>query len=67
LAGGFAGVQKQRGSVVLGLEADVDGADTNGRTTATNSQTCVNCRSGDWFWLMVIEWMSASAGRIINC
>ena len=43
LAGGFFGVQKQWGSWVLGLEASIDGADINGSTTATNSQTCVGC------------------------
>ena len=46
LAGGFAGVQKQWGSWVLGLEASIDGADINGSTTATNSQTCVGCQRG---------------------
>src|SRR5262249_24772685 len=44
LGGGFGGVQKQWGSLVLGLEAGIDGADIKGSTTATNSQTCVNCR-----------------------
>jgi opacity protein-like surface antigen len=39
--GGFAGVQKQWGSWVLGLEAEVDWADITGSTTATttNSQS----------------------------
>jgi outer membrane immunogenic protein len=36
LFGGFAGVQKQWGSWVLGLEADFDGADIDGSTTSTN-------------------------------
>src|SRR5262249_32135646 len=44
LGGGFGGVQKQWGSLVLGLEAGIDGADIKGSTTATNSQTCVSCR-----------------------
>jgi outer membrane immunogenic protein len=37
--GGFAGVQKQWGSWVLGLEAEVDWADITGTTTATGSQS----------------------------
>jgi outer membrane immunogenic protein len=36
LGGGFAGVQKQWGSWVLGLEAQVDGADIKGSSTASN-------------------------------
>jgi outer membrane immunogenic protein len=43
LAGVFAGVQKQWGSVVLGAEISADWADINGSTTATNSQTCHGC------------------------
>jgi outer membrane immunogenic protein len=39
LAGGFAGVQKQWGSWVLGLEAEVDWADITGTTTATGTQS----------------------------
>jgi outer membrane immunogenic protein len=46
LGGGFAGVQKQWGSWVLGLEASIDGGDIKGSTTATNSQSCVGCRLG---------------------
>lgn len=46
LGGGFGGVQKQWGSWVLGLEAGIDGADIKGSTTATNFQTCVDCRQG---------------------
>ncbi len=34
LAGGFVGAQKQWGSWVLGIEADFDGADIKGSTTA---------------------------------
>jgi opacity protein-like surface antigen len=37
--GGFAGVQKQWGSWVLGLEAEVDWADITGSTTATTTNT----------------------------
>jgi outer membrane immunogenic protein len=37
LGGGFAGVQKQWGSWVLGIEASVDGADIKGSTTAANT------------------------------
>jgi outer membrane immunogenic protein len=37
--GGFAGVQKQWGSWVLGLEAEVDWADINGTTTATTTNS----------------------------
>ena len=45
LGGGFAGVQKQWGSWVLGLEADIDWADINGTTTAstTNVIPCSLC------------------------
>jgi outer membrane immunogenic protein len=39
LAGGHAGVQKQWGSWVLGLETEVDWADINGTTTATGTQS----------------------------
>jgi outer membrane immunogenic protein len=46
LGGGFGGVQKQWGSLVLGLEAGIDGADIKGSSTATNSQSCVNCSRG---------------------
>jgi outer membrane immunogenic protein len=37
--GGFAGVQKQWGSWVLGLEAEVDWADITGSSTATGTQS----------------------------
>ena len=46
LGGGFAGAQKQWGSLVLGIEAGIDGADIKGSTTAANSQSCVNCTPG---------------------
>jgi outer membrane immunogenic protein len=49
LGGGFAGVQKQWGSLVLGLDAGIDGADIKGSTTATNFQSCTgtpNCHLG---------------------
>jgi outer membrane immunogenic protein len=39
LAGGFAGVQKQWGTWVLGLEAEVDWADITGTTTATGTKS----------------------------
>jgi outer membrane immunogenic protein len=39
LAGGFAGVQKQWGSWVLGLEAEVDWADITGSSTATTTNS----------------------------
>jgi outer membrane immunogenic protein len=39
LFGGFVGAQKQWGSWVLGIEADFDGADIKGSTTATRSAT----------------------------
>jgi outer membrane immunogenic protein len=39
LGGGFAGVQKQWGSWVLGLEAQIDGADIKGDTTASSVAT----------------------------
>jgi outer membrane immunogenic protein len=37
--GGFAGVQKQWGSWVLGVEASFDGADIKGSTAASTTQT----------------------------
>jgi outer membrane immunogenic protein len=37
LGGGFAGVQKQWGSWVLGIEAQVDGGDIKGTTTSANT------------------------------
>ena len=38
LFGGFAGAQKQWGNWVLGIEADFDGADIKGSSTASSSQ-----------------------------
>ncbi len=47
LFGGFAGAQKQWGSWVLGIEADFDGADIKGSTTAASNQvfslSCGEC------------------------
>jgi outer membrane immunogenic protein len=39
VAGGFAGVQKQWGSWVLGLEGEIDWADINGSSSPTNTQS----------------------------
>ena len=47
LFGGFVGAQKQWGSWVLGIEADFDGADIKGSSTAAGSQVfdlpCSDC------------------------
>ena len=47
LGGGFAGVQKQWGSWVLGLEASIDGADIKGTTTSANSNAMLFGNSSD--------------------
>jgi outer membrane immunogenic protein len=46
LFGGFAGVQKQWGSWVLGIEADFDGADINGSATSSTSERIQPCQCG---------------------
>ena len=48
LFGGFVGAQKQWGNWVLGVEADFDGTDIKGSTTATRSQvfTLGTCGEG---------------------
>ena len=48
VAGGFAGVQKQWGSLVLGAEVSVDWANIRGSDTLTNNQTfCLfGCSAG---------------------
>jgi outer membrane immunogenic protein len=47
LFGGHAGVQKQWGSVVLGIDAGIDGADIKGTTTATTFVTDCSSDSDD--------------------
>jgi outer membrane immunogenic protein len=46
LFGGFAGVQKQWGQWVFGLETDVDGADLKGHSAATNATTSAEHHAG---------------------
>jgi outer membrane immunogenic protein len=77
LAGGFVGAQKQWGSWVLGIEADFDGADIKGSTTATatllsgevNQQHTINSKidelgtvRGKVGWAWSPNWMIYATG-----
>jgi outer membrane immunogenic protein len=64
LGGGFAGVQKQWGSWVLGLEAGIDGADINGSTTSTNSQTA--CIRGCEEIILAVPLTTTTSPRLVT-